>query len=79
MDRDYTLFLCIRMYRCYLYNSALIISYMGWSLVSFIRFKGFIPDYLSRGWQTRNSIPFLYLYNNRRKLLECIGKKKEYR
>lgn len=33
---------------------------MGWSLVSFIRFKGFIPDYLSCGWADTKLHPFLY-------------------
>lgn len=48
---------------------------MGWSLVSFIRFKGFIPDYLSRGWADTRLHPFLVSISiNCRELLERSGK-----
>lgn len=50
---------------------------MGWSLVSFVRFKGFIPDYLSRGWADTRLHPFLVSISiNCRELLERSGKKK---
>lgn len=48
---------------------------MGWSLVSFIRFKGFIPDYLSRGWADTRLHPFLVSILLTAMGVECIGKR----
>ena len=50
-------------------------QHWGWGFVS----EHFVPQVffqttLERGMADSNSIPFLYLYTNRRELLECIGK-----
>ena len=62
-----------------LFGTALIVPlhiYTGdGALFLNISYHSFFPDYLERGMADSNSIPFLYLYTNRRELLECIGKK----
>lgn len=51
-------------------------QHWGWGFVS----EHFVPQVffqttLERGMADSNSIPFLYLYTNRREFVECIGKR----
>ena len=64
-----------------LFGTALIVplhinQHWGWGFVSehFVP-QVFFPDYLERGMADSNSIPFLYLYTNRREFVELYWQK----
>lgn len=53
-------------------------QHWGWGFVSehFVP-QVFFPDYLERGMADSNSIPFLYLYTNRREFVELYWQKND--